>query len=308
MPTSDLLNAWPDLNDLKFAVAVADAGGFSAAARLLGVPKSRLSQHISQLETELGMRLFQRTTRHFSITEAGDIFLANCRSVLQQAQNARDIMTALQREPQGFVRLSCPPSFAQSIMPRLLVEFMEQYPRIQVHLRVKSGHFDLLSEGFDVSIRVRSELDTDHDLVARIFGISQPMLIASPKLWDTHARIDCPEQLANLPFLSMVDAEERRNIPLSRQTDTVNINVSPRLVCSDFHILQEAVCAGLGAAVLPDIIAIPLLKAGHVEPLLPEWSYPRNIGHFVYPTRRGLMPGVRALVNFLAQRLVHLPF
>ena len=129
-----LPGAMQDLNDLYFFAAVVEHGGFSAAGRALGVPKSRLSKRIAQLEERLGVRLLQRTTRRFVVTEVGERFYGHCRAVLEEAQAAQDAVEELRAEPRGVVRLSCPVSIAQTVLSHILPEFMQLYPKVQVRV------------------------------------------------------------------------------------------------------------------------------------------------------------------------------
>ncbi|HTH67766.1 MAG TPA: LysR family transcriptional regulator, partial [Rhodanobacter sp.] len=146
--------ALQDLNDLYFFAAVVEHGGFSAAGRALGVPKSRLSKRVAQLEERLGVRLLQRTTRRFVVTEVGERFYAHCRAVLEEAQAAQDAVDELRAEPRGMVRLSCPVSLAQTVMAYVLPDFLALYPKMQVRVLSSDRRVDVIGEGYDLAIRV----------------------------------------------------------------------------------------------------------------------------------------------------------
>jgi DNA-binding transcriptional LysR family regulator len=175
-----LAGALQDLNDLYFFAAVVEHAGFSAAGRALGVPKSRLSKRVAQLEERLGVRLLQRTTRRFVVTEVGERFYTHCRAVLEEAQAAQDAVDELRAEPRGVVRLSCPVSLAQTVLAHILPDLLAQYPKMQVRLLSNDRRVDLIGEGYDLAIRVRTKLDTDANLVIRSFGHSSTKLVASP--------------------------------------------------------------------------------------------------------------------------------
>ncbi len=176
-----LSGALQDLNDLYFFAAVVEHGGFSAAGRALGVPKSRLSKRVAQLEERLGVRLLQRTTRRFVVTEVGERFYTHCRAVLEEAQAAQDAVDELRAEPRGMVRLSCPVSLAQTVLAHLLPDFLALYPKMQVRVLSSDRRVDVIGEGYDLAIRVRTKLDTDANLVMRSFGHSRTALVASPE-------------------------------------------------------------------------------------------------------------------------------
>ncbi len=299
-----LAGALQDLNDLYFFAAVVEHAGFSAAGRALGVPKSRLSKRVSQLEERLGVRLLQRTTRRFVVTEVGERFYGHCRAVLEEAQAAQDAVDELRAEPRGVVRLSCPVSLAQTVLAYVLPDFLTLYPKMQVRVLSSNSRVDVIGEGFDLAIRVRSKLDTDANLVIRTFGQARTKLVASPQLLDAEGRPTQPDELARLPALSMREHEGPQLWELidadGKQT---NVEVKARLISGDFAVLLEAARRGMGVALLPEFVCASSITAGELEVVLPEWSVPEGTMHFVYPSRRGMLPGVRALVDFLADRL-----
>ncbi|OOG37618.1 LysR family transcriptional regulator [Rhodanobacter sp. C06] len=299
-----LSGALQDLNDLYFFAAVVEHGGFSAAGRALGVPKSRLSKRVAQLEDRLGVRLLQRTTRRFVVTEVGERFYAHCRAVLEEARAAQEAVDELRAEPRGVVRLSCPVSLTQTILAHVLPDFMAQYPRLQVRVLSSDRRVDLLGEGYDVAIRVRSKLDTDTNMVVRSFGQSRVLPVASPALLDALGRPGHPDELAKLPALSMQEHEGPQTWELiDAAGERVSVEVQARLICGDFAVLLEAARRGIGVTLLPEFVCAPAVARGELEVLLPEWSAPEGTMHFIYPSRRGMLPGVRALVDFLAERL-----
>jgi DNA-binding transcriptional LysR family regulator len=296
--------ALQDLNDLYFFAAVVEHGGFSAAGRALGVPKSRLSKRVAQLEERLGVRLLQRTTRRFVVTEVGERFYAHCRAVLEEAQAAQDAVDELRAEPRGMVRLSCPVSLAQTVLAYLLPDFLVMYPKMQVRLLSGDRRVDVIGEGYDLAIRVRNKLDTDANLVVRTFGQSRTKLVASPALLNAQGRPTQPDELAKLPALSMREHEGAQVWELIDASGTqVNVEVHARLITGDFAVLLESARRGMGVALLPEFVCAPAITRGELEVVLPEWSMPEGTMHFVYPSRRGMLPGVRALVDFLAERL-----
>jgi DNA-binding transcriptional LysR family regulator len=299
-----LSGALHDLNDLYFFAAVVEHGGFSAAGRALGVPKSRLSKRVAQLEERLGVRLLQRTTRRFVVTEVGERFYTHCRAVLEEAQAAQDAVDELRAEPRGVVRLSCPVSLAQTVLAHVLPDFLAQYPKMQVRVLASNRRVDVIGEGYDLAIRVRTKLDTDANLVIRSFGQSRTLLVASPTLLDMHGRPARPDELAKLPALSMREHEGAQVWELiGAKGEQINVELQARLISGDFAVLLESARRGLGVALLPEFVCAPAIARGELEVVLPLWSVPEGTMHFVYPSRRGMLPGVRALVDFLAERL-----
>ncbi|MBB3228601.1 DNA-binding transcriptional LysR family regulator [Luteibacter sp. Sphag1AF] len=296
--------ALQDLNDLYFFASVVEHGGFSAAGRALGIPKSRLSKRIAQLEDRLGVRLLQRTTRRFVVTEIGERFYAHCRAVLEEARAAQDAVDELRTEPRGVVRVSCPVSLAQNVLGPMLPAFLLEHPKVQVRVTATNRRVDLIGEGFDVAIRVREKLDTDATLVLRSFGYARNLLVASPKFLDTHGRPKTLEDLTSLPALSMYEHEGAHVWELvDTQGKKAAVEVRPRLVSGDFAVLMNAALQCCGVALIPEDYCAPLISAGELEWVLPDYGTAQGTLHFVYPSRRGLLPAIRSFVDFLADRL-----
>ncbi len=223
---------------------------------------------------------------------------------LEQAQAAQDAVDELRAEPRGVVRLSCPVSLVQTVLAYLLPDFMAQYPKMQVRVVASNRRVDVIGEGYDLAIRVRSKLDDDGNLIMRSFGQSRTLLVASPALLDQQRRPGHPEELATLPALSMLEHEGVQIWELiGAAGEKVSVEVQARLISGDFAILLESARRGMGVALLPEFVCASAIALGELEVVLPDWSVPDGTMHFVYPSRRGMLPGVRALVDFLAERL-----
>jgi len=293
-----------DLNDLRLFAAVVEHGGFSAAGRALNTPKSRLSKRVAQLEERLGVRLLQRTTRRFAVTEVGERFYAHCRAMLDEAQAAQDAVAELRSEPRGIVRMSCPVSLAQTILAHVLPDFLAVNPKVQVRVLASNRRVDLIGEGFDLAIRVRDKLDDDASLILRTFGQSRVLLVASPGFLDAQGRPQVPADLEPLPLLSMLEHEGAQTLELSGADGArSNVEMRARVTCGEFAVLLDAATRGVGIATLPEFVCAPAIVRGDLEVVLPGWNMPQGIMHLVYPSRRGQLPSVRALVEFLVDRL-----
>lgn len=292
-----------DLNDLYYFAAVVDHGGFAAAERALGIPKSRLSRRISALETELGVRLLQRSTRRFAVTDVGQSVHRHAQSMLAEAQAAREAVDRLSAEPRGIVRVSVPVGMAQQQMPRLLPEFLARYPQVRLQLHVSNRRVDVINEGFDVAIRVRNKLDDDGSLVMRSFGQIQELLVASPNYLKRMGRPETPDDLAGHVTLSMGEDESRQRWELQNDGETRRINLVPRVAGFDFPMLMALAKQGIGITMLPETLCAEAVRAGELEVVLPEWRLPQGICHAVFASRRGLLPAVRVFIDFLAEKM-----
>lgn len=293
-----------DLNDLYYFAMVVDHGGFAAAERALGIPKSRLSRRISQLETDLGVRLLQRSTRRFAVTDVGQSVHRHAQSMLAEASAAREVVDRLSAEPRGLVKVSVPVSIAQQSIPKLLPEFLAKYPQVRLQLHVSNRRVDVINEGFDVAIRVRSKLDDDGSLVMRSFGQIQELLVASPQYLDRAGRPRDPDDLEHHTTMSMGEDEVRQRWELQGAGGEIRrVELKPRVAGFDFPMLMALARQGLGITMLPETLCADAVRNGELEVVLPEWRLPQGIAHAVFASRRGLLPAVRVFIDFLAERL-----
>jgi DNA-binding transcriptional LysR family regulator len=293
-----------DLNDLYYFAAVVDHGGFAAAERALGIPKSRLSRRISALEGELGVRLLQRSTRRFAVTDVGTSVHRHALSMLAEAQAAREVVDRLSAEPRGSVRVSVPVSMAQQQFPKLLPEFMALYPKVRVQLMVSNRRVDVINEGVDVAIRVRSKLDDDGSLVMRSFGQIQELLVASPQYLQRAGRPQTPEALSEHVTLSVSEDEARQRWELHGPDGEVRrIELQPRITGFDFPMMLTMARDGIGITLLPETVCADSVRRGELEVVLPQWRLPQGIAHAVFASRRGMLPAVRVFIDFLAEKL-----
>ncbi len=293
-----------DLNDLYYFAAVVDHGGFAAAERALGIPKSRLSRRIASLEAELGVRLLQRSTRRFAVTDVGMSVHRHAQSMLAEAQAAREVVDRLSAEPRGVVRVSVPVALAQQQFPKLLPQFLALHPKVRLQLHVSNRRVDLINEGFDVALRVRAKLDDDGSLVMRSFGQIQELLVASPQYLDRAGRPQHPEELAEHVTLSISEDDARQRWELHGPDGEVKrIDLQPRLAGFDFPMLQALAKDGLGITLLPETVCADAVRRGELEVVLPDWRLPQGIAHAVFASRRGMLPAVRVFIDFLAEQL-----
>jgi DNA-binding transcriptional LysR family regulator len=241
-----------DLNDIAYFASVVENKGFSAAARALGLPKSTLSRHVGQLEERLGMRLLERSTRHFRLTDAGSSYYQKARTVLDELEAADKELAQMRAGPCGVVRLAAPLASAQYLLPRILPEFLKRHPMIKVQVIVTDRPVDLFEDKIDIAIRVRADLGNEM-LTMRKLATSYRVLVASPGFVAEHGiKGNDPKILAGLAFLSSNENTVRQSYTLvgpSGQRETVAFE--PRLWTTDFNLVRGAAIAGLGIAFLP---------------------------------------------------------
>jgi DNA-binding transcriptional LysR family regulator len=291
-----------DLNDLYFFVQVVDHGGFAPAARALGLPKSRLSRRILMLEQRLGVRLIQRSTRNFTVTAIGQEYYRHCVAMLVEAEAAQDTIDRSRAEPQGMVRLSCPPGLVCFKVGDILARFMARHPQVRVHLESTSRRVDVIAEGFDIAVRVRFPPLEESDLVMRVLAGSPQHLVASPALFDGNPTPQTPADLADIPSIDFGPPQRPHQWRLEGPDgDSALVTQRPRLITDDFVQMRLAVLRGIGIAQLPDFVVDDDLAAGTLVEVLPQWRPRAGIIHAVFPSRRGLLPAVRGLLDFFAQ-------
>jgi DNA-binding transcriptional LysR family regulator len=250
------------------------------------------------------VRLVNRSTRRFMVTEVGQEVRRHALAMLAEADAAVEAVEFARAEPRGVIRVSCPVALAQTEMAKLMPEFLGRYPSVRVLLLATNRRVDVLNEGVDVAFRVRSTPTGEDDLVMRRFGQSRHVLVAAKSYLDARGRPRRPEELVQHATLSFEPESDRQTWELTDSTGaSVRIEHSPRLVCHDFPLVRAAALAGLGIALLPENVVVEDLKSGSLEPVLPGWTLPLGIVHVVFPTRRGLLPSVRAFIDFMAERM-----
>lgn len=289
-----------DLNDLYYFVQVVRNGGFAPAGRALGIPKSRLSRRIALLEERLGVRLIQRSTRSFAVTELGQEYYEQCLSMLAGAEAAQEVIDRTHAEPQGTIRLSAPPALIHYFLGELIARFMVKCPKVQVYLKSFSRPVDVLREGYDLAVRVRFGPIESSDLVMKPLGISGQRLVAAPALARAMAQPADPSALGQLPTLALgIDGRESHWKLDGPDGARLSVPFSPRLVTDDMMALKQAAVQGVGVAALPLLMIREELADGRLIDVGRPWAPEPGSVHAVFPSRRGLLPGVRELLDFM---------
>ncbi len=286
-----------DLNDLVYFAEVVAHGGFAAAGRALREPKSKLSRRIAGLEARLGVRLIERSSRRFRVTDVGQSFYERCKAMLAEAERAEALVAEAQSEPHGLIRMSCPTGLVEPISD-LVAQFLARYPKVRLQLVAIDRPVDLIEERIDVALRVRTTLDGDASLTMRSLGNSIRILVASAQI---ASHVGSVEDLASQPTLSTTD--DQGDVNWFLETDdgkTHTLQHEPRIGCADFAAVRAAAIAGLGVALLPDHTCRQALAEGKLVRVLPGWRGMKGLVHLVFTTRRGLPPAVRAFIDSLA--------
>lgn len=291
-----------NLNDAFYFVRVVDHGGFTAAARLTGIAKSTLAKRVGMLEAELGVRLIQRSSRRFSVTDAGKDFHRHAAAMLIEAETAENLVRGRMAEPSGVVRITASIPTAQSTLAQPLVELALAYPKLQVAIEASDRFVDLLQEGIDIAVRDHFGPLPDSGLLQRTIGSDPIFLVAAPAYLAAHGHPQAPAELAThrglmsglhaeLWRLEHADgaAQDARPVPVFRANES--------------SLLLAAAAAGLGIACLPRKLCLAALDAGSVERVLPDWNAGRVTTTLLMPHRRGQLPSVRLVADALARHM-----
>ncbi len=293
-----------DLNDLALFAAVVVHGSFSAAARALNTPKSRVSRRVAELEQRLGVRLLQRSTRVVRVTEVGSAFFTHCEAMANAARAAVEVAEHAGARPAGRLRISSPMGVAHVFLAPLLARFLCAHPDVRLELELSNRRVDVIGEGFDVAMRVRSTLE-DSSLVVRTFGTSQQVLAASPAFVRAHGPFDTVASLQGQRGLGPggLPGQAQRWCLQGPQGEVAEIDYVPAMVTDDMQLATQAVIGGVGLGLLPFNVAHGAIARGELEVLLPQYRGTPHQLHAVFPSRRGLVPAVRAFIEFLAVEL-----
>ncbi|CAL8477023.1 LysR substrate-binding domain-containing protein [Caballeronia sp. S22] len=294
------MNQITDLNDLRLFVEVVDHGSFSSAARDLGVQTSKLSRRVRALEEELGIRLLNRTSRSLSLTETGRQFHLHCLAMVAESKAAKDVVDQTRSEPQGTVRISCPVGLLNSGVSETVARYVEKNPHVQILIDATNRRVDVVEEGVDIAIRVRLPPLEDTDLAVRQLGLSIQILVASADLEARHPAPESIESLREWPTLSMASRSEKFvwNL-LSADGRSISWRHRPRLATDDLASLRLAALRGIGVAMLPRELVDTDIQSGKLRHILPELASTPGLVHAIFPSRRGMVPAVRHLLDAL---------
>lgn len=292
----------PDLNELYYFAKVVEHGGFAPAGRALGIPKSKLSRRVALLEARLGTQLLRRSTRSFTVTEVGKRYYEHCRAMLTEAEAAEEFVSATHAEPCGVVRMSCPVALLAARVGKILGQFMIDYPRVELVVDETNRRVDVVAENLDLAIRVRPLPLQDSDLVLRTLGERRQCLVASPQLLKRYDAPSGPMDLSGWPTLDMgLPQEAHRWLLHGLDSSRAEVRHNPRFITQSMPALRDAAISGVGVVQLPTMFIQNDLDSNRLVRVLPGWEPRPETIHAVYASRRGQLPAVRALLDFLAE-------
>jgi DNA-binding transcriptional LysR family regulator len=290
-----------DLNEVLIFDAVASRGSFIAASRALGIPMATVSRKVQDLETRLGVRLLQRSTRRMALTEAGAAFHEHCSRIAEEVEDAEAAVSRLKGGVRGTLRVRAPFTLARVYLVPRLPEFLQRHPDLRVELMLRNEFEDVISHGADVALTTLPLPDSSY--LARVLGSTTANLYAAPSYLERRGAPKRPEDLAlhaTLVFAPLARPGQVR-WPLESDARRVEITLVPLIACNDFTPLYHALLAGAGICMVPDAFAQSEVDAGQLLRVLPQWRGPTVEAKVVYAGRRGMLPKVRAFLDFLSE-------
>lgn len=296
-----------DLNDYAYFFHVVEHQGFAPAGRALGIPKSRISRHIQQLETRLDSRLIQRTSRQFAITDTGIEFFRHAKRVMEEVHAAEAAIRQRSEELTGKVRISCSPGVAQFALEALVSDFLRQHPKVEIGQFVTNELVNLIDAGLDLVIRGHVENLPDSSLIQKRVAKVEWRLFASARYADEFGEPVTPEDLEDHSGLCLGWRKDLGQWKLrSKQGDNKLVQFIPRLSSDDMITLKEACAAGLGIVSLPAYVCDDDVKIGRLVKILPDWLSGEATLTLLQPSRRGTPPAVSAFAKHIVRGLPEL--
>jgi len=292
-----------DLKDVYFFVQVVDRGGFTSAGEVLRLPKSTLSHRVKELEASLGVRLINRTSRQFAMTEVGQEFYQYAMNLLRSAEVAEEAMRQRLAEPSGVIRVTTAAEIAQFALRHVLPTFLSENPKVKIVETATDRLVDIVGEGFDLAIRGHTGQLQDSNLIQHPLAKAPWYLFAGPDYLERTSVPAEPEDLMTHSLIGMVSKGPLQWHLQGPDKRTVTVPIDPRFQSNSLISLKEAACANIGIAALPGYICQTELKAGALRQILPQWIAADARITALIPYRIGLLPAVRTMVDYLAEVL-----
>ena len=293
-----------DFNDAFYFVQVVEKGGFSAAARSLNIPKSRLSRRVRQLEDALGVRLLQRTSRIVTTTEIGKEYYRHAREALARFEIGEAAIRRQTNTVEGTVTVSCSVGMAQFGLDQILPRFLQDNPGVTVVQRASNEMEDLIKGGIDVAIRGHMDTLPDSSLIQMRLARVEWYLFCSPEFHDTLDQGDDPIALSNHPALVLGRPGSTHQWLLTgRDGQTATVPCQVRFASDDMSTLKNAAALSLGIVALPAYVCRSEVEAGSLVRVMPGWTAGHPQISLLMPSRRGLLPAFEVFLDRLKQDL-----
>lgn len=290
-----------DLNDIVVFARVVEAGSFTAAARLLAMPKTTVSRRVAALEREVGVRLLQRTTRSLNMTDAGRLYYEQSSQGLRTIEEANLRLAEARTEPSGTIRISAPVGFGGHFLIDAVVSFLATYPKTNVELRLTDDRLNLVEDGIDLAFR--TGVLEDSTLIARKLGSTHRLLCASQDYLARHGMPQSPADLTHHQCVIAGPSASSAHWVLDGPGGQETVVVAGRFAANEMQAVVAAALAGFGIAQLPQAIAEGLIHEGQLQHVLKSYTTPAGGLHVLYPSSRHLSPLVKAFIELASERI-----
>lgn len=290
------------VDDLLLFSEVVEKGGFSAAARVLNMQRSKLSRRVAELEARLGVRLLQRNTRRVSLTPMGEQIYVHAQTMAREARTAFDLAASMGDTPSGLLRITAPSPLAVTLLGDMVARFCMANPGVRVLLDTRDEIIDLVGEGYDLAFRAMSSALTDSRLIGRELALVPLTLLGAPTL--AQARPRHPRDLAALPLLAHATQDNRHTWRFTGPAGEIEtLEFQPRCLSSNMATLRSMARSGLGVALLPHYLSATMMAKGELVPILPGWQAAPSRIYAIMPARRGEPLALRRFLELAAAEL-----
>ncbi|QEQ96886.1 LysR family transcriptional regulator [Neptunomonas concharum] len=286
------------LSAMSVYVRVVDLKSFSLAASELGISSSSVSKQVSQLEQHVGARLLQRTTRRLFVTEVGAAYYEKCQSILSEVEEAENLVSQLQGNPRGTLRITCNMTFGQMQLSKAIPEFMSLHPDVQVDITLDDRPPDLIRDGFDMALRIADPQLPDSSMIAREISKIPMYICATPEYLKTHGHPQTAEDLKKHNCLIFVHAANANQWSLERKGKRCTVQVSGDLKANNSLVVRESVLQHRGIANLADFVIARFVESGDLVRVFPSYEPERLSIFAVYPDRKFISPKVSSFIEF----------
>lgn len=282
---------------------VVNSGSFTKAADISGHSTSYISKEINKLEARLGVRLMQRTTRSLSLTPEGEVYYQQCQQIIEDAQQAQNLLSGGQAEPQGTLKISCPTSFAMARLQGVFSDFINQYPKVNLDIDLSNRKVDLIADGFDIAIRATRQLE-DSSLISRKIYQSDGVVVASPSYIEKFGQ---PNTVADLKHHQAITYSLLKSPDYWQFSNTLgeeeSVKVHSRVQTNSSELEISLCVSGHGVMLMPRFNFNGEIERGELVELLPDYTHPEISVYLVYPSRKHLSAKVRCFIDFVSEEL-----
>ena len=286
-----------DLNQIRIFCRVAQLQSFTQAAQMLGIEKSTVSNKVSQLEARLGVKLLQRTTRTVKLTDAGEQYLEFCQRALAELEQGEDLLSEMQQQAVGHLRVAVPQNFADIMLPKIVTPFLQQHPKVTIEVQQGLQQIDMIKDGFDLAVQASFNDVKDSSLIYRKIYQSKRVFVASPKHVSEYGMANNIQQLSQQPYIASFAGESNDEVFNQVYNDGKWHTFQARLSVNSMLAISSAVDTGLGFAIMPIRMVQKKLAAGELVQIAQEVELTDSVIYLVYPSRLGQPAKLKAFIE-----------